>query len=431
MSSRRTPTYGLEIELFIIDSEGRLVDEAPQLLKAIEGKPVARHATKELSKCMIELTSKEAAGVDECAPGVISDLSDLHDEALKLGLRLLPLGTHPGRGMPKLHTSVWYDAKKSVLGEDVVKEGRISGFHFHYGLPEGIVDGQTNMIQRVGRSESKDTFISQYNLLTACDPAMLTFCQCSPIWMGFNWAKDCRVLVYRDLKAIKGGKVLRGIHYYLPVFGSLPEYEYTVEDLRVMAETRKAGWLKLLEQKRYPTNEIAGYPTLKFVWGPIRVNKVGTFEYRGLDMNHPEVNLSASKLIFAALDAIERLSLKALPSDIGIEEPFLREDDTLYLPPHATLEHLERQSVINGFESADVRKYCSALLDFVAGSGASLEGTEPLSQMLEDKRSVSDEILAMVRKNGYSTDEEIPEDMLDHIALYHADRFSAYLSSKR
>ncbi|MBU0532167.1 hypothetical protein KKB44_01610 [Candidatus Micrarchaeota archaeon] len=427
---KRKSMYGLEIEMFTLNEEGKLVNGASDILNAVKGKKIERYVRKELSQCMIELGAKEKRTIRECGLAFIENLEELVEIGESIGYRFLPLGCHPGREIPKLHTNVWYDGKKAVLGKDVVKEGRISGFHFHYSLPEGIVGKETEMIKRIGRSKAGSIFIQQYNFLGACDPAILTFCQSTPIWMGINWAKDCRVLIYRDLKATKADKVLRGIHYYLPLFGSFPGYEFTVEDIRVMAEKRKTEWLKLLEQKNYPTNEIAGYPTLKFMWGPLRVNKIGTYEYRGPDMNNPSVIFSASRLLYHALKAIEKRQLDVLPSDIGIEEPFVLEDDTIYVPPHATLRHLEHQSVLHGFESEGVHKYCSNLYSLVEKL-AKAKKHPLLKEMIDSKKTVSDEILDMVKKNGYDINAEIPEDMLNHISLYYADKLSSELKNAR
>ena len=196
-----------------------------------------------------------------------------------------------------------------------------------------------------------------------------------------------------------------------------------------MADNRKAQWLKLLEQKEYPTNEIAGVPSLKFMWGPLRVNKIGTYEYRGPDMTHLPVIFSASRLLYHALKAIEKRQLEVVPSDIGIEEPFLLEDYTVYVPPHSTLRGLEYQSVVNGFESEDVHKYCRGLINLV--EKLTKNKVPLMAKMIEEKKTVSDEILDMVKKNGYDINGEIPEDMMNHIALYHANRLSSELDNAR
>lgn len=431
MALRRKSMYGLEIELFTLNSEGKLVDGAPDLLKAVKGTKLSKYVRKEIAKSMIELGAKEKRTVRESANAFLEHVEDLIELADKLGYRLCPLGAHPGKTSPQLHSSEWYDAKKAVLGQNTYKEASICGFHFHYTLPEGIVQKSTESIKTVGRSKARDIFIQQYNFLAACDPAILTFCQSSPFWEGTHWGKDCRVLVYRDLKVARGTDVFRGIHYYLPMFGGLPNYEYTLEDIRVMADKKKAEWLRLLERANFPTNEIACYPTLKFMWGPLRVNKIGTFEYRGPDMNHPDVIFSSSSLLVYLLRRIEKLELQVEPSDVGINEPFVLEDDTIYIPPHATLRHLEQQSVTRGFDSKTVHEYCSALLALAEKLPNKNRFLERIQGMVKEKKTVSDEILAMVKKNGYDLGSQVPDDMMNHVALYHAEKLKSTIGDLR
>ncbi|MBN1170302.1 hypothetical protein JXA56_04710 [Candidatus Micrarchaeota archaeon] len=426
MILKRKSMYGLEIELITLDSEGKLASGAPGILEAVKGKPIESIVRKEISKSLIELGAKEKRSVEECAAAFIENIEETVEIAEKLGYHLLPLGTHPGRKLPELHSTEWYDAKKAVLGEDTFKEGRICGFHFHYMLPEGIIEKTTERITQVKRSAAKDIFLQQYNFLAACDPAMITFCQSTPFWMGRNWAKDCRVLTYRDLKVQSGGDILRGIHYYLPMFGTLASYEFTLDDIRVLADSRKMEWLRLLEQRGFPTNEIACYPTLKFVWGPLRVNKIGTFEYRGPDMTHPEIIFSTSSLLVFLLKTIEEQQISVEPSDLGISEPFLFEDGIVYVPSHAELRNLERQSVINGLDSSAVYNYCSRLIELADRLGKPPRRLKRIRDMVESRKTISDEMIDMVRKNGYDL-KDVPEDMMNHLALYHANKMSAGL----
>jgi len=424
MALRRISQYGLETEMLTIDSEGKLVEGGPAVIKAAKKSRIAKYVEKELSKAQVELLAKEKRSVKAVASAYLDNLHELVETAKKEGYHLLPLGTHPGRVVPKLERNDWYDSLRMVLEEDVFTEGRICGFHFHYTLPEGIVARDTQQIKTVRRSQAREIFLQQYNFLLAADPAILTFCQSSPFWMGYNWGKDCRVLLYRDMRVDRGPKSLHGMHYHIPIFGALPSYEFTLEDIRVMADTRKTEWLRLLEKKRFPTNKIAGIPALKFMWGPIRVNRIGTFEYRGPDMNRPQIVFMASRLLVYMLKAIEKMELSVLPSDIGADEPFILEDDTIYVPPHSTLKYLEKQSVVSGFDSQSVRKYCSSLFSLMekVSKKRRVKRLTPLKKMIEDRKSVSDEILAMVKKNGYKLDEEVPEDMLNHVALYYADK---------
>jgi carboxylate-amine ligase len=431
MALRRKSMYGLETELFTLDSEGKLVPGAADIIKKVEGTKLEKYVRKEIARSMLELGAKEKRTVAESAYEFLGNLEEVIEVANDLGYRLLPLSAHPGKARPKLSISNWYNAKKAVLGQNTYKEASICGFHFHYTLPEGIVHKSTETIKKVGRSKARDIFIQQYNFMASCDPAILTFCQSSPFWEGVHWGKDCRVLVYRDLKVTKADKEFKGIHYYLPMFGRLPSYEFTLEDIRVMADMKKAEWLRLLEQKNFPTNEIACFPTLKFMWGPLRVNKIGTLEYRGPDMTHPDVIFSSSSLLVYLLRRIEKLELMVEPSDVGIEEPFVLEDDTIYVPPYATLRHLEQQSVTRGFESKAVHDYCSALLNLAEKLPNKAKNLDRVKEMVDKKKTVSDEILDMVKKNGYDLEEQVPDDMMNHIALYHADRLASDIGKVR
>lgn len=431
MALKRKAMIGLEVELFTLDSEGKLVNEADKVIDTVKGKKVAEMVRPECAKTMLEIGTNPKIKIKESALEFLEDFRDVVELAQKEGVHLLPLGTHPGREMPQMRTSSWYDCQQVLLGKDELKKGgKVSGFHYHYTLPEGILEKKTKYIKAVGRSAARNVFLHQYNFLIATDPAVLTFCQSSPVWFGKHYAKDCRVLFYRDF-SLGSDPSIHGMYYYHPLLGGLPNYEFTLQDLRVMADKRKAEFLRLLESKEYPTNEIAPFPSLKFMWGPMRVNKIGTFEYRGPDMNHPDIIFTVTSLLTSALRAIEKKDLKAMPSDIGIEEPFLLEDGVIHLPPHSTLKYLEYQSTLGGFESSEIKTYCTRLYDLVIkiSGKAKSRNLELIRKMLKNGKTVSDEILDMIKKNGCDLKEEIPEDLLNHIALYHADKLSKSFDS--
>jgi hypothetical protein len=51
--------------------------------------------------------------------------------------------------------------------------------------------------------------------------------------------------------------------------------------------------------------------------------------------------------------------------------------------------------------------------------------------MVKNRKTVSDEILDMVKKNGYDVSAEVPDDMMSHVALYHADRLKSTIGDIR
>ena len=359
----RKANIGWEAEFFVLDHDGHIINEAGKLLNILK-KENFSHARKEISKTMIELSSKPYRTVTETSAAFLDRLEDLVRLAEKYNYRLLPLGTYPGKTNPKLNRTSWYKAKKYVLGkENVVKEASICGYHFHYTLPERIV--KKELVKVLRRSHALNVFLNQYNFLIAADPAAITFCQSSPFWQGEQYAKDCRVLIYRDF-AVNDYSTVRGIHYYLPLFGALPNYEFTLEDLRVMADRRKTEWIKLLQKQRFnKLVDIMAVPALKFMWGPVRVNKIGTFEYRGSDMNYPAYTMALAALFRYALEAIENQGFKIAPSDLGNTKPFLLEDETIYVPSYSHVRHFEYLSTMHGLEASAVYNYCKRLLVLV------------------------------------------------------------------
>lgn len=434
MAIQRKSLFGLETEYFTINQEGKLVDGSDKLFEAVKGRKSENYVRHEFSKAMFELGAEPKRKIRETALAYLDNLAEVLELTEKNGMFLYPLATHPGRDMPKSRSKPWYDAIKLILGKKEVDEsfGKVCGFHWHYTLPEGIIKRDTEMIKGLGRSKAREVFLQQWNFLVAMDPVGLTLCQSSPFWNGFHHGKDCRALVWRDM-ATTGQHPLKGIYYYHPIFGSLPDYEFTLEDLRVFADKKKTEWLKLLEQKEFPTNEIAGVPALKFMWGPLRVNKIGTFEYRGPDMNHPLVIFSVASLLRFALEAIETQELRVLPSDIGISEPFALEGDTIYVPPFARVKYYEYQGSVRGLESDDLFNYATKMFNLVcriSGRGKA-KNLDAIRKMLKERKTVSDEILDLAKKNGYSLEEEIPQDFCDHIALYHARKLHGGISETR
>jgi len=95
MALKRKSMFGLEIELFTIDTEGRLANGADEIFKAAEGKKMAKYLKPEYSKSMVELCAKENRSVRDCADAFMENLEDLVELAEKTGYRLLPWAAIP------------------------------------------------------------------------------------------------------------------------------------------------------------------------------------------------------------------------------------------------------------------------------------------------------------------------------------------------
>jgi len=426
MPTRKRTKVGFETEFFTIDEHGTLVNKVDELTELVKkNKNLYKQIREEIFESMMEIGAAPAESLKVVGLRYLENLKKLIEVGEENGIKLLPLSCYPAKSQPKIRRKPWYDAQSKLLGQKKFSDAiRICAFHFHYSLPRGVVETKTRRLKPLAYSKSKDTLLNQYNFLIAADPACITFCQSSPFWEGEHFVKDSRTMLYRDMYLHTKNKEIHGLYFDYPLFGGMPKYEFTIEDLRVISAKRKSRYFELLHSKGIPLEkELVHSPELRFMWGSIRVNKIGTFEYRGTDMNHPKYIFSMSYLLKLTLDAIRRNELQMLPSDIGLKEPFKREGDVVYLPPFSTLKSLEYLATVYGFENSSVHEYCSAFFNFVLKNckRPDMKRLEPIKEMIQNKKSVSDQVLDLVRKNGYAP-ENTPDEFLKYVALYHSKK---------
>ena len=428
MPKRKNTTVGFETEYFTINGQGELTNDVDRLMKLLRGrKRIHLQLREEVFHSMLEFGASPGKSLREVYLRYLKNLRKAIEVGEQNGIFLLPLTCYPGKSSPRMRNRPWYTTQSKLLGTKKFSDAiRICAFHFHYSLPKGMVEHGTRRIGSRTSSEARSMFLNQYNFLIAADPACITFCQSSPFWEGEHFAKDSRTLLYRDMALETPSRKVYGLYVDHPIFGGLPNYEFTLEDLRSMSIKRKNTYLNLLHSRGLRlTRDVVYSPELGFMWGAIRVNKVGTFEYRGTDMNYPSYTFATAYLLKLALDEIRRQDLQMLPSDIGLKEPFKREGDTVYLPPFSKLKSLEYFSTIYGFENPPVHSYCSALFNFVMKTARKPNAKRlgRIRQMLDSRKTVSDDVLALVAKNGYSP-ENVPGDFLKYVALYYSKRLS-------
>jgi len=417
-------SVGLEVEFFTINSEGKLVEKADELLKILrENKRIGYHMKEEISHSVIEMGATPKRKVRATAVNFLKNLQKMVEITEENDIYLVPLGCYPAKSNHRLRKKHWYDSQEFLLGKkNFAKEIRMCGFHFHYSLPQGIVGKKTESIKPLRKSYAKDVFLNQYNFAIAMDPVCITLGQSSPFYEGEYIGKDCRALLYRDM-AVEG-KFEGAYHAELSLIGSLPNYQFTLEDIRWNSARRKNVYLDMLKKREFPIKELATVPELKFMWGPLRVNKIGTLEYRGIDMNHPEYLFGAAAVFKLALEEIKNQELQVLPSDIGIKEPFKIEDGIVYVPPFSTVKSMELLSGMYGLDNSEVHNYCKKLYDFLKKNNSKKINTKMydiVRKILDKKKTLSDEILDMIKKNGY-TPENVPDDFLRYIASYQAKK---------
>lgn len=421
-------TFGFETEFFTINENGKLTNEVDRLTSLMKGrKRISSHLRNEVFHSMLEMGAYPGRKIHKVWLAYLENLRTVVDVGEKNGIKLLPLCMYPGKSRPRMRESRWYAAQSEFLGKQKFSRAiRICAFHSHYSLPRGVVGKGTRQIRRLRYSRAKDIFLNQYNFLVAADPACINFCQSSPFTEGEHFAKDSRTMLYRDMALEEGGRRIYGLYFEHPLFGGLPGYEYTLADLRHMSAKRKQKFMEMMHSKGLEVpKKLASAPDLKFMWGSIRVNKAGTIEYRGTDMNHPSYIAASSYLLALALNMIKRYNLQMLPSDIGLKEPFKREGDTVYLPPFYQVKRIEKLSTIRGLESRRVQNYCNSLFNFITRNAKKkdMKLLGPISRMLSRKKTVSDDILDFVRRKGYPLDD-VPGEVFREVALGHSELLS-------
>lgn len=423
---------GFEVELFTINESGSIANAADALLKkAKSGKNLA--LKKEISLNMIEIASYPSETIPNTMDNLLKELEYLVLIAKKEGILLCPLGAYPGSYNPVMRSAPRYNIKKSIFGARRHKiEGRLSGFHCHYTLPRGIFDSQLRALKMLVRSKIKDSLVNSYNLMIAADPALTCFMQSSPFYQGRLVGKDSRVIMYRGGEALDSP---HGLYADFEEFGGLPHYKLTALDIIELITTRYEKWKSYIISLGLNIKVLPLYGSILYTnWSPVRISPHGTLEIRGMDMNHP--------MNIAGIGAIAKFVLKKLqeeyyavvPSEIGIKEPFRVEGDVVYIPPYPYVRNeLQKLSAYKGLESDVVYNYCRRFLRFAESTMPKdrVKLIKPFKEMLNKRKTVSDEILDYARKRGYKRNDKITNKLAADIALHHSERLLKEIDSAR
>ena len=107
----------------------------------------------------------------------------------------------------------------------------------------------------------------------------------------------------------------------------------------------------------------AGGDLLRPAWNPVRLNRQGTLELRGMDSNYPEVILTALAMILGAADRVRRDGLEVVPDDAVLT--FESTADALRVPGFGSLGgELLYAAVTGGVSDETVATYLDSVLDF-------------------------------------------------------------------
>lgn len=422
---QKRSTIGAEVEFFILNKKGQAVNKADLILNRLKKENKKKDIVSEAGKNMIEAGCFPNTQGVSAMESLLENLETLLFAAEEETLAILPLGTYPGKMNPAIRKNGHYKYESELFGPNIYKLiAQCSGFHVHYSLPWGSFDCKKLKLKKLINSKHKQSLVNSYNFLTAADPALLTFAQSSPFYQGKYIAKDTRALLWRGDDELNFSPSL---YKNFPEFGQLSGYKHTLTDLIDFIEKMNADWQEILSKHKLTKSELIAYPSvLNTNWTPLRINRHGTLEQRGMDINTPLVILAISRVVHNVIKAIQERFVKVEVSDIAIEHPFEYKNKTILIPPFTYVKtELQKAAIYKGLEDERVLKYCKRLL----GLAKRLNGRknedifEPLQTMIDQKKTTSDEIIDLAKAKGHKDLKKIlPPDIANEISLHYSNK---------
>jgi gamma-glutamyl:cysteine ligase YbdK (ATP-grasp superfamily) len=356
---------GLEQEFFLVEESGRPSKRADEFLEQCQALTETETGSAacfapEFVLGLIEVNTPPVSDISELAREYAQNLQLALRTAESLGLRLYPLGTYPLPLQPVTRDGLDYRVQLCTVGPDrFVDAGRCAGTHLHLELRPGTVD-TTAAISATASEGAREEALNIYNLATALDPALISLTRSCPFFEGRATGLAVRTVHYRG-NARFGW---RGVYTDLPEVGALLPYADDSEHLIRQQFDRYEGWLAAMDragvERRFFAE--AGGDLLRPAWNPVRLNRQGTLELRGMDSNYPEVTLTAAAMILGAAERVRKDGLEVVP-DRGVRT-FQITGDVLRVPDFETLNgELLHAAVTGGMRDETVVDYLDSILD--------------------------------------------------------------------
>lgn len=358
---------GLEQEFFLVEESGRPSKRADEFLERCQAVTEMESGSAacfapEFVLGLVEVNTPPVHTLSELEREFAQNLGLASRTARSLGLRLYPLGTYPLPVEPTARDGLDYRVQVGTVGADrFVNAGRCAGTHLHLELQAGTVDAGVG-ISATASDAAREEVLSIYNLATALDPALVALTRSCPFFEGRATGLAVRTVHYRG-NANFGWE---GVYTDLPQVGALLPYADDAQHLIKQQFDRYKAWLAAMDragvQRRFFAE--AGGDLLRPAWNPVRLNRQGTLELRGMDSNYPEVTLTTAAIIFGAADRVRRDGLEVVP-DNGVHA-FEVTQDVLRVPGFDRLDgELLYAAVTRGVNDDTVATYLDSILDFV------------------------------------------------------------------
>ena len=378
---------GLEQEFFLVDEDGVLSNRADEFLDLC--REAARESGRdpegfapECARSMVEINTPPVHSLAELARAYTASLGLALDAGREIGLRLYPLATYPLPVQPEIRDEPRYYLQARTVGrERFGHAGRCAGVHLHLEVAGGTVDARAGVSydsEEAGREE----LLNLYNLATALDAALIALTRSCPFYEGIADGTAARTALYRGDPSLAP----HGLYASLQEVGSLLPYAGCVEELVEQQFARYHAWLEALDRagvERRLFFEMGGTLLRASSWNPVRLNRHGTVELRGIDSNYPEKVLEICALVSAAANRVRRERLAVTPTR-GLRV-FEVSGHRLLVPDFGYLNgELFRAAMTGGVESPEVVSYLDSVLRFAGSAVAGAPGGETGFEGLRD-----------------------------------------------
>jgi gamma-glutamyl:cysteine ligase YbdK (ATP-grasp superfamily) len=356
---------GLEQEFFLVEDSGRPSKRADEFLEACQaitegGSGSAACFAPEFVLGLVEVNTPPVHTLSELEGEYARNLSLALRTARSLGLRLYPLGTYPLPLKPTARDGLDYRMQVGTVGpERFVDAGRCAGTHLHLELQPGTVDA-TAAISATASTAARQEALNAYNLATALDPALIALTRSCPFFEGRATGLAVRTVHYRGSAAFGW----QGVYTELPQVGALLPYADDAQHLIRQQFDRYEAWLAAMDragvERRYFAR--AGGDLLRPAWNPVRLNRQGTLELRGMDSNYPEATLGAAAMILGVAERVRSHGFEVVP-DKAVRT-FQPTGDVLRVPDFDLLNgELLYAAVTGGASDESIATYLDSILD--------------------------------------------------------------------
>jgi len=390
-------SIGLEQGFFLVEESGEPSARADEFLERCrerserEGGDGASCLAPEWVRGVVEVNTPPVRSLAALEEKYASNVRLAVRSAREIGLRLYPLGTYPLPLEPAVRKEPDYQVQVLTVGrERFMDAGRCSGTHLHLGLPDGTISVESGISP--GASESaRGELLALYNLATALDPALIFLTRSCPFYEGRLTGLSPRTARYRGSDLFGWD----GVYRDLPGLGALLPYAESPAHLVEQQFDRFRAWLAAMDRAGVDLALFvdSGGDLLRPAWNPVRLNRQGTLELRGMDSNFPEATFAAVELVLAAAERVVREGLTVTP-DEGVCA-FEVDGGRLLVPGFGRLtRRLFYAAVAGGTDDPTITAYVDSVLDFAGGDGPRLEKLKLRRQATGFYPTTEGEILA-------------------------------------